>query len=241
MTAARVARRVGPRGHRHLPHLFRRRPEEVHVPLQDHGVGDGRVEHPEGHGEAQVRLEQGPGFAHPRYPGRSLRRPSPRPLTEAVELALAQRPVDDDHLTGARLDGHRRVGHGRARSAPSRQPGHAGVAQLGQTEVGGGEGGVVAVVGEGGQSVDVVHREPGVVHRRPDGGQGQLVLAGFGDPSPLGVPGLTDPHQAGRPPWAGHGQVSVHWRRTSAVCSPRRGGGRCMTQGDPWATKGAPG
>ena len=163
---------------------------------------------------------------------------APGPLAEAVELALAQRPVDDDDLGRARLDGHGGVGHRRAGPPAAGEPGHGGVAELGQPQVGGHEGGLVAVVGERRQTVDVVDGQPGVGHGGQDGRDGQLVLAGVGDPAPLGVGGLADPDQAGagahRPVTASHGGARplgpdlvgvLAEQRRRAVHDPGRAGG----------------
>ena len=177
------------------------------------------------------------------------RRHVARSLAEPAELALAQRPVHHDGLRRAALHRHRRVGDRRAGTAPTGEPRQAGVAQLGQPEVGGHEGGFVAVLGERRQAVDVVEGHPGV----GDGGQDrlhrQLVLARAGDATPFRVPGLAHPDQTGPAPAGRHRSGSVrgvrragrvHWARTSAVCSPSRGGRRSITQGEPWARKGAP-
>ncbi len=161
-----------------------------------------------------------------------------RSLAEAAELTLAQRPVHDDGLRGAGLHRHGRVGDGGAGPAPAGKPRQAGVAQLGQPQIGGHERRFVAVLGERRQAVDVVGAHAGIGDGAEHGFDRQLVLAGIGDPAPLGVAGLTDPDHAGGAPLGGH-RVD-HSTRTSSVCSPSNGGRRAITQGDPWARKGAP-
>ncbi len=163
-----------------------------------------------------------------------------RSLAEAPELALAQRPVYDDRFGGAALDRHGGVGDRRAGTAPAGQPRQAGVAQLGQPQVGGHERGVVAVLGERRQAVDVVGAHPGVGDRGQDRLHRQLVLAGAGDAAPFRVPGLAHPDEAGarRPPLT---RGSATRRATSSVCSPSSGARRRITHGEPCARNGAPG
>ena len=189
---------MGTSRHRHLSHLLRRGAEPMHVPLQDHGVGDGGAEHAEGHGEGHVRLEQAGGAPDVGDTWRpDVRRQVARALAEAPELALAKGPVHDDGLGGPALHRHRRVGHRRAGAAATGQPRQAGVAQLGQPQIGGHEGGLVAVLGERRQAVDVVGCHPGVGDGGQHGLDGQLVLARVGDAAPLRVPGLAHAHETG--------------------------------------------
>src|SRR5207244_12323344 len=70
------------------------------------------------------------------------------------------------------------------------QPRHA--------EVGRHEGGLVAVVRERGEAVDVVHRDARVVDRLHDGLERELVLGAAREPAPLGVFRLRDTHDGGR-------------------------------------------
>ncbi len=179
--------------------------------------------------------------------GPHTRRHVARSLAEATELALAQRPVHDDSFGGAAFDGHGRVGDRRAGPAAPRQPRQTGVAQLGQPQIGGHEGGFVAVLGERGQAVDVVDGHAGIGDGGQDGLHRQLVLADTGDAAPLGVPGLTHADQTGGAPPVltfrapGNGSQARTTRRGPRRCAlPSNGGRRSMTHGEPWARKGAP-
>ncbi len=198
--------------------------------------------------------------------GPTARRHVARSLAEATELALAQRPVHDDGLGRPALHRHGRVGDRRARSAPTGEPRQAGVAQLGQSQIGGHEGRFVAVLGERRQAVDVVGAHAGVGDGGEDRLHRQLVLAPVGDAAPFGVAGLTHADHTGSAPLGRHRadcpradcpradcpfagcpfagcpsrRGADHSARTSWVCSPSSGGRRSITHGEAWARKGAP-
>src|SRR5207253_3433577 len=93
---------------------------------------------------------------------------------------------------------------------------------------------VVAVVGVGGEAVEVVRREAGVRRGGQDRLAGELELAAVRDPAPRPVLGLAD---------AGDGDLIAHGRRASPP--PRAGVNRCprprrrTTQGA-WRSPRAP-
>src|SRR3989442_3514408 len=84
---------------------------------------------------------------------------SPASAPEALELAHGDRAVDDDAARHPGGDRHRGLGDGRAGAPAADDPGHAGVAQLAYAEIGRHEGGLVSIVREGGEAVDVIHAE----------------------------------------------------------------------------------
>src|SRR5213596_1823639 len=113
---------------------------------------------------------------------------------------------------GAGVDGVRRVRHGGAHAAPAAVPHHAREAQLRAAERRRQPGCVVAVVGVGGEAVEVVRREAGVRRGSQDRLAGELELAAVRDPAPRPVLRLAD---------AGDGDLVAHGRGASPP--PRAG------------------
>ena len=239
-----VAGRVGPGGHGHVPHLLGGGAEAVHVAAQHHGVGDGRAEHAEGHGEGDVGLEQAarPGARAGRRGGPARRAMLPGPWPKRRNWPWHSDRYTTTTSAAPALDRHGGVGHRRAGPAAAGEPRQAGVAQLGQAQVGGHEGGLVAVLGERRQAVDVVGGQPGVGQRGQDRLDRQLVLAGVGDAAPFGVAGLAHPDEARRlrPP-ARHGTVSGPLGADLVgVLAEQRGAAVASPTATPWARNGAP-
>src|SRR5206468_1868462 len=86
------------------------------------------------------------------------------------------------------------------------------------------EGGLVAVVRERGEAVDVVHRDARVVDRLHDGLERELVLGAAREPAPLGVFRLRDTHDGGRilhAPAQNSGRTSASGRVPPTTSSER--------------------
>ncbi len=167
----RVAGGVVAEAHRHVAQLFARRAEPVHVALHDHGVGDGRTEHPERHRERGRACRAAPSSGAARRagarPGAGAPAPGPWPNRwncpwHRLRYTTTARAWPASTASAALADRG-------AAAAPAGQPAHRGVAQLRQPEVGGHEHRQVAVVGERRQSVDLVQVHAGIGHGRADG------------------------------------------------------------------------
>ena len=104
------------------------------------------------------------------------RRAAGRRLAEPLELPLGERAEDDHAARIAAGDGRGCIRDGRGAAAPAAAPLHVGEGELPTAERGGDARGVVAVVGIGGEAVDLRRVDAGVLGRGQDRHQGQLEL-----------------------------------------------------------------
>ena len=195
----RVALGVGVAGEHDLGQAVLGHAVLVHEARRLHGADLGRRQHP-------VRRRVGG-----RPPGPA---PAPGPAV-ALELALGQRPVDDDRLGVAGGDGGVGQRHGGAHAVAAAAEGLGGEVQVADAE-GGAQPHRLVAVHVRHQAVDVGQREAGVGHGVADGDAGQLEL-GVRGAAALVVLGLADPD---------HHRAAVHctpfrWNRIQL----RSGGG----------------
>ena len=155
--------------------------------------------------------------------------------TEALELALRQRPEHHDAIGHAA--GHRRRGiaHGGRSAASAAAPVHVGKAQRRQAERRGQARWVVAVVGVGGEAVDPARIDAGFLAGRQDRLQSQLEL-GDRRLTVLVVGGLADTgdcHLAAKRALA-H-RTSVSW--CGSAPGPRAPGSARSSAPAPWRAR----
>ena len=150
--------------HRDVAEVFGRRAVQVHVAAHHHRVRDRRVEHAERHRERGLGVEQRAGPAQGGRASAPRRRPpGPWPkrwnspwhrLRYTTTISACPASTASAALATAAHE-----------PPPPGSHDHRRAAQLGQPEVGGQEDGVVAVVGERAEPVDLVQVEPRVGDR----------------------------------------------------------------------------